>query len=52
VAQCGFAARFKTESGLARNIRRDGFNHTIWANVPPMTYPGLGRFSQMMHQTF
>jgi hypothetical protein len=29
VAQCGFAARFKTEGGLAKNIGRDGLNHGI-----------------------
>jgi hypothetical protein len=29
VAQCGFAARFKTESGLAKNIGRDGLVHII-----------------------
>lgn len=29
VAQCGFAARFKTQGGLAKNIGRDGLNHGI-----------------------
>ena len=29
MAQCGFAARFKTEGGLAKNIGRDGLNHVI-----------------------
>jgi hypothetical protein len=29
VAQCGLAARFKTEGGLAKNIGRDGLNHGI-----------------------
>ncbi len=29
MAQCGFAARFKTEGGLAKNIGRDGLNHGI-----------------------
>ena len=34
MAQCGFAARFKTESGLAKNIGRDGLSHGIGPFVP------------------
>ena len=29
MAQCGFAARFETESGLAKNIGRDGPVHIM-----------------------